>query len=180
MTDLFQNRLCGGGPDEGFGAFVRLGDILIDGGNEFRDAAEGAATDALVGDLGKPVLDLVQPGRTGRGKVHLVSGVRRRPFLHFRMFGRPIVLLEQAPKSSAVELCASRRFRGHALAQDWRSFGNGRERVGSSSSLAASRSKDAMTCLSRNRCPSRDSGSNRGALFAAAGASGTSISVKKS
>jgi len=162
------------------GLLIVFPDIALDGLDQFLDTAEGAATDALVGDLGKPVLDLVQPGRTGRGKVHLVSGVRRRPFLHFRMFGRPIVLLEQAPKSSAVELCASRRFRGHALAQDWRSFGNGRERVGSSSSLAASRSKDAMTCLSRNRCPSRDSGSNRGALFAAAGASGTSISVKKS
>ena len=54
--------LVGGlGPGEGFAAFVLAVDEGLDGGDEVRDAGEGAAADGLAGDDSEEDLDQVQP-----------------------------------------------------------------------------------------------------------------------
>jgi hypothetical protein len=49
-------------PDEGFGVGVVLGEISVDGGLQVGNRAKDAAADALAGDLGKEVLDCIEPG----------------------------------------------------------------------------------------------------------------------
>ena len=39
-----------------------LGNVGVNGVDEFIDAFENAAADALLGDFGKPVFDLIEPG----------------------------------------------------------------------------------------------------------------------
>ena len=56
--------------------------ILNDGTVEFSDALEGAAADAVSGDLGEEALDHVEPGCRGRREVQTKTGMRLEPALH--------------------------------------------------------------------------------------------------
>jgi hypothetical protein len=47
-----------------------LGQIGVDGGLEVDDRMEDATADALSGNLGKEVLDRIEPGGRGRGEVN--------------------------------------------------------------------------------------------------------------
>ena len=63
--ELGEDRVDGGGPDERLGRCVPSGQEIFDGGGEISDAEKGIAADALVGQLGKPTLDEVEPTATG-------------------------------------------------------------------------------------------------------------------
>ena len=60
-----EDRVDGGGPDEGFGACVPSSQEILDRGSEISDAKKGIAADALVGQLGEPTLNEVEPTATG-------------------------------------------------------------------------------------------------------------------
>ena len=56
-----------GGPDEGPGLLVVVGDEAVDGGLEVDDALEDTALEAALGEDGEEALDGVEPaGRSGR------------------------------------------------------------------------------------------------------------------
>ena len=44
---------------------IVLSDIVVDGSDEFIDTLKDTAPDALLGDSGKPALDLIEPGAAG-------------------------------------------------------------------------------------------------------------------
>ena len=44
---------------------------------------------------GEPAFDLVKPGRTGRGEVHVITRSRCQPRLHVRMFVGSVVVEDQ-------------------------------------------------------------------------------------
>ena len=81
-----------GGPDEGFGIVVGLGDEAVDGDMQVVDGAKDTAFQPPAGELGKEAFNCVQPGCRGRRKVERPARMAFEPGLHFRMFvGRIIV-----------------------------------------------------------------------------------------
>ena len=66
--DFFEDGAGGSGPDERFGVGIVLSKIVHDRLLQLGDAVEGAAADALFGDLGEEALDQVEPGGGGRGR----------------------------------------------------------------------------------------------------------------
>ena len=54
-------------------------DEALDVGNQLTHAAEGSASNCLLGNYAKPALDLVKPTRVGRREVQVIAG----------MFGQP-------------------------------------------------------------------------------------------
>ena len=58
-----------GGPGEGLGLLVVLGDEAVDGGLEVDDGAEDAALQPPLGQLGEEALDGVEPRAGGRREV---------------------------------------------------------------------------------------------------------------
>ena len=58
-----------GGPCEGFGVFVGLGDEAVDGCLEVDEGVKDAALEASFGELGEVTLDGVEPGAGRRGEV---------------------------------------------------------------------------------------------------------------
>ena len=67
-------------------------DIVEDGHFQVADTFEGVPTDALFSDLGKPALDLVEPGGTGWGEVEMIAGAFFKPRGHFGGFMRSVVI----------------------------------------------------------------------------------------
>ena len=47
--------------------------------NKLTDGGKGAATDRLLGDDVEPDLDLIEPGRVGRGEVDVIAGPSGEP-----------------------------------------------------------------------------------------------------
>ena len=60
-------------------------EVIHDGLLEIRNAREGAAADALLGDQPEETLDLVEPGGAGRGDVPLEAWVLFKPGLPGRV-----------------------------------------------------------------------------------------------
>ena len=83
-------------------------DVILDRLLQFAHGAEGPSPDALAGDLRKPTLDLVEPGRTGRGEMHVVARAFGEPLLHVRMLVSTVVVENQVDaqidRSSNVNL----------------------------------------------------------------------------
>ena len=71
VEDLFRSF----GPDEWFRVLIPALDPVADVGFEGVDAAVVAALQEIGGDVGEEPFDLVDPGRVGRGEVHVESGV---------------------------------------------------------------------------------------------------------
>src|SRR5204863_5458815 len=69
-----------------------LGEISIDSGLQVGDRVEDPAADALAGHLGEEVLDGVEPGGRGRGKVERPARMARPPGQHLGMFMGGIVV----------------------------------------------------------------------------------------
>jgi hypothetical protein len=63
-----------GGPDEGLGIMVGLGDEAIDGGLEFDDRVKDAALEASPGEFGEEAFDGIEPRCRGRGEVESPAG----------------------------------------------------------------------------------------------------------
>ena len=59
--DRGDNFVGFGGPGEGLGLVVVLGDEALDGGLEVDDGVAGAAFQASFGELGEEALDGVEP-----------------------------------------------------------------------------------------------------------------------
>ena len=60
-----------------------LDEVGVDGGLQVNDGAEDAAADALPGHLGEEILDRIEPGGRGRGKVKSPARVAHQPSQHF-------------------------------------------------------------------------------------------------
>ncbi len=74
---------------------VVLIEIVHDGGLQFADAFEHAASDALVGYQAEETFDLVEPGCRGRRKVHVEAGMLGQPRLDGRMLVGGVVVGDQ-------------------------------------------------------------------------------------
>lgn len=70
-----EDFLGGLGPDERRGVLVPVLDPAADVGFECLDVLVCASADQLVGQKAEPPLDLVDPGRAGRGEVQMETGV---------------------------------------------------------------------------------------------------------
>src|SRR5512132_933835 len=71
-----------GGPDEGFGIVVVLGEVAVDRGLEIDQRVEYATLQAAPGELGEEALDGIEPGRRGWREVEgpaRVASERARP-----------------------------------------------------------------------------------------------------
>jgi len=64
------------GPLDRFGRSVVMADVAHELAREIAHGGENAAGDHVSLDLGEPVLDLIEPGRVGRGEVQMDVGVR--------------------------------------------------------------------------------------------------------
>ena len=83
------------GPSEGFGIGVVLIDEGGDVGFQVGDAAMDAAAYLLVGDQGEEPLDLVEPGRAGRGQVDVPAGPLGEPGTDHRGLVGGVVVHDQ-------------------------------------------------------------------------------------
>ena len=72
-----------GGPDEGFGALIGLGEEAFDGGLEIDDRVEDPALEAAPGQLGEEALDRIEPGGRGRGVMEDKARVTFEPSLRW-------------------------------------------------------------------------------------------------
>jgi hypothetical protein len=81
-----------GGPDEGLGFVVGLGDEAVDGGLEFGDGAEDAAFEAAPGELGEEALDGIEPGAGSRGEVEDEARMAGESGLDLRMLVGGVVV----------------------------------------------------------------------------------------
>ena len=57
------------------------GDVLVNGGDEFRDAAKDAARQAIGRDTAEEALDHIEPGGGGRGEMDVKARMLLQPFL---------------------------------------------------------------------------------------------------
>ena len=58
-----------GGPSEGFGLEVVLGEVAVDGGLKGDDGMKDAALEASLRQLGEEAFDCIEPGARGRREV---------------------------------------------------------------------------------------------------------------
>ena len=90
--DAGQDGVGGFGPDEGSGMSVDALDVGADGGFQRARRAVHAAPELLVGEVGEEPFDLVDPGRRGRGEVHVPARPLGEPPLDRRgLVGRHVV-----------------------------------------------------------------------------------------
>jgi hypothetical protein len=69
--DLGEDRFCDSGPHEGSGMLIVMLDERVDLALQVSHRIERAARDGLIGDQREPTLNLVEPGRVGRGEVQV-------------------------------------------------------------------------------------------------------------
>ena len=84
-----------GGPDEGFGCLVVLGEVVVDGRLQFGNAFEYTAADGIAGDLGEEAFHLVQPGSRGRREVEMEARVLFQPLLDLSVLVGGVVVDDQ-------------------------------------------------------------------------------------
>src|SRR5512132_1202758 len=68
-----------GGPDEGFGIVVVLGEVAVDRGLEIDQRVEYATLQAAPGELGEEALDGIEPGSRGWREVEGPARVASEP-----------------------------------------------------------------------------------------------------
>src|SRR3954466_13303843 len=93
VVDLGEYLLEGaGGPAEGVGGLVPLGDELEDGPLEGGEVGEVGRAEALATEDAEPLLDRVHPGAVDRGEVGDEAGVGGEPGTdEFAVMDRDIV-----------------------------------------------------------------------------------------
>ena len=79
--DLLQDVGGLGGPDEGFGAFIVMVDVIEDGRNQLLDAAEDSAAQAVFCQVAEKSFDHIQARATGGREVHVEARVAAEPAL---------------------------------------------------------------------------------------------------
>ena len=70
-------------------------EILLDGGLEFGNASEDAASDAVLSDQAEEALDLVEPGCRGGSEVHVEARMTFEPCLDRRVLVGGVVVGDQ-------------------------------------------------------------------------------------
>ena len=81
-----------GGPGEGPGLLVVVGDEAVDGGLEIDDALEDAALEATLGKDGEEALDGVEPAGRGGREVERPARMAAQPGNHLGVFVGGIVV----------------------------------------------------------------------------------------
>src|SRR6266849_4120614 len=109
MTDLLQNLLYAGRPDERLGSIVVSSDELLDGRDQIGNTREGAATAALIGQFTKPSFDEVEPRRGGRCEVQVEARMLGQPVLDLRMFVRRVVVQDHGDVKLRGDILIDRR-----------------------------------------------------------------------
>lgn len=90
--DSGEDALWIGGPYEGFGIGVCLGDEAVDGDLQVNDGSEHASLEATAREFGEEVFDRIEPGCRGRGEVERPAGMPSQPLAYLRMLvGRIVV-----------------------------------------------------------------------------------------
>jgi hypothetical protein len=90
--DSGEDALWIGGPFEGFGIGVCLGDEEVDGELQVNDGPEHASFEATARELGEEAFDRIEPGCRGRGEVERPAGMPGQPLAYLRMLvGRIVV-----------------------------------------------------------------------------------------
>ena len=74
-----------GGPDEGLGVMVGLGDEAIDRRLELDEGMEDTTFEAAPRELGEEAFDGVEPGAGSRGEVEDEAGMAHEPRRDLRM-----------------------------------------------------------------------------------------------
>lgn len=80
--DTGKDLICGLRPDEGSRVFVVGAHVLLDRMLELSSGAMGAAADLLVGEVGEPPFDHVDPGRAGWREVNVEARMAQQPASH--------------------------------------------------------------------------------------------------
>src|SRR5687767_8078829 len=91
-TDLFDDMLRVGRPDEGLGIAVGLDEVAVDRRLELDQRAEDTALETPPGQLGEEALDRVQPRGRGRGEVEGPTRVPLQPSPDLGMLVAAIVV----------------------------------------------------------------------------------------
>lgn len=94
-SDLCDDLISFGGPDERLGSLIVLLNVVHDCLNQLLDATERAASDAVVGDFAKPAFDQIQPGTAGGREMDVKSSMPFQPRLDLRMLVRCVVVHDQ-------------------------------------------------------------------------------------
>ena len=90
--DSGEDALWIGGPYEGFGIGVCLGDEVVYGDLQVNDGPEHASLEAAARELGEEAFDRIEPGCRGRGEVERPAGMPGQPLAYLRMLvGRIVV-----------------------------------------------------------------------------------------
>ena len=76
-----------GGPDEGLGLLVVVGDEAVDGGLQIDDALEDTTLEAALGEDSEEALDSVEPAGGGRHEVERPTWMASQPSDHLGALG---------------------------------------------------------------------------------------------
>jgi hypothetical protein len=90
--ELGDSRVDSGGPDERPGTCIPGSQKILNCGREISDAKKGIVADALVGQLGKPTLDEVEPTATGGHAMQDEAGMLLEPSLDLDGAVRTVVV----------------------------------------------------------------------------------------
>ena len=93
--DLIKDLLNASGPDKGLRLFVVLSEIVFDRGDEFLDASEVGAAQALGGQFTKPTFHQVEPGGTGGSAMDVKTLVLSQPRSDVVMFMGTVIVDNQ-------------------------------------------------------------------------------------
>jgi len=93
-----------GGPDEGPGVDVCLGEEAVDGGLEVDDGSEDATFEAPAGELGKIAFDGVEPARRGRCEMEDEAGMATEPGVHLGMLVGGVVVEDDVDNLAGGDL----------------------------------------------------------------------------
>src|SRR5208283_3344956 len=93
-----------GGPGEGFGRLVVLGEEAVDCGLEIDDTPEDAALEAALDENGEETLDSVEPTGRGGSEVEGPARVTPQPFDHLRVLVCGIIVEDGVDRLASRDL----------------------------------------------------------------------------
>ena len=118
--DSGEDTLWIGGPYEGFGIGVCLGDEAVDGELQVNDGSEHASLEATARELGEEAFDRIEPGRKGRGEVGRPAGIPGQPLAYPRMLVGRIIVDDGVDYFPCRDLLLDRVEEANELLVTWR------------------------------------------------------------
>src|SRR6185437_13286865 len=95
MTDFAEDEIRIGSPDKGLAISIVMGQVLVNGLLQLTHAAEGAAANPFIGDLGEKAFHLVKPAGGGGCEMHMIVGMLHKPALHLVDLVRAVIVHHQ-------------------------------------------------------------------------------------